>query len=112
MFEGKKVQILLANAGTGKTRRLIEEVSKELETRRPEELAFVTFTRKGAEEGLRRVCSKLMFEPEDLPYFRTLHSLTFHALNLKGTQMFGRLDQRKFNKEFGYNVNRCGYHRN
>ena len=107
MFEGKEVQILLANAGTGKTRRLIAEVSKELETRRPEELAFVTFTRKGAEEGLRRVCSKLMFEPEDLPYFRTLHSLTFHALNLKGTQMFGRLDQRKFNKEFGYNVNRC-----
>lgn len=107
MFENKEVQILLANAGTGKTRRLIEEVSKELETRRPEELAFVTFTRKGAEEGLRRVCSKLMFEPEDLPYFRTLHSLTFHALNLKGTQMFGRLDQRKFNKEFGYNVNRC-----
>ena len=107
MFEGKEVQILLANAGTGKTRRLIEEVSKELETRRPEELAFVTFTRKGAEEGLRRVCSKLMYEPDDLPYFRTLHSLTFHALNLKGTQMFGRLDQRKFNKEFGYNVNRC-----
>ena len=92
---------------THNTRRLIEEVSKELETRRPEELAFVTFTRKGAEEGLRRVCSKLMFEPEDLPYFRTLHSLTFHALNLKGTQMFGRLDQRKLNKEFGYNVNRC-----
>ena len=92
---------------THNTRRLIEEVSKELETRRPEELAFVTFTRKGAEEGLRRVCSKLMLEPEDLPYFRTLHSLTFHALNLKANQMFGRLDQRKFNKECGYNVNRC-----
>ena len=107
MFEGKDVLVLLANAGTGKTRRLIEEVSKELETRRPEELAFVTFTRKGAEEGLRRVCSKLMYEPEDLPYFRTLHSLTFHALNLKANQMFGRLDQRKFNKEYGYNVNRC-----
>ena len=107
MFEGKDVLVLLANAGTGKTRRLIEEVSKELETRRPEELAFVTFTRKGAEEGLRRVCSKLMYEPEDLPYFRTLHSLTFHAMNLKANQMFGRLDQRKFNKEYGYNVNRC-----
>lgn len=107
MFENKDVRILLASAGSGKTRRLIEEVSKELETRRPEEIAFVTFTRKGAEEGLRRVCSKLMYEPEDLPYFRTLHSLTFHALNLKGNQMFGRIDQRKFNKEFGYNVNRC-----
>ena len=107
MFEGKDVKVLLASAGAGKTRRLIEEVSKELETRRPEELAFVTFTRKGAEEGLRRVCSKLMYEPEDLPYFRTLHSLTFHALNLKGNQMFGRLDQRKFNKEYGYMLNRC-----
>ena len=92
---------------THNTRRLIEEVSKELEVRRPEELAFVTFTRKGADEGLKRVCSKLMLEPEDLPYFRTLHSLTFHAMNYKANQMFGRIDQRKFNKEYGYNVNRC-----
>ena len=107
MFEGRDVRVILANAGTGKTRRLIEEVSKELETRRPEELAFVTFTRKGAEEGLHRVCSKLVLTPEDLPYFRTLHSLTFHALGFKATQMFGRLDQRKFNKEYGYEVNRC-----
>lgn len=107
MFEGKEVKVLLSQAGSGKTRRLIEEVSKELETRRPEEIAFVTFTRKGAEEGLRRVCSKLMLEADDLPYFRTLHSLTFHALNLKADQMFGKLDQRKFNKEYGYNVNRC-----
>ena len=107
MFEGKEVKVLLSQAGSGKTRRLIEEVSKELETRRPEELAFVTFTRKGAQEGLHRVCSKLRLEPDDLPYFRTLHSLTFHALNYKANQMFGRLDQRKFNKEYGYNVNRC-----
>ena len=107
MFEGKDVKVLLSQAGSGKTRRLIEEVSKELETRRPEEIAFVTFTRKGAQEGLHRVCSKLMLEPDDLPYFRTLHSLTFHALNYKANQMFGRLDQRKFNKEYGYSVNRC-----
>ena len=107
MFEGKDVKVLLSQAGSGKTRRLIEEVSKELETRRPEEIAFVTFTRKGAQEGLHRVCSKLMLEADDLPYFRTLHSLTFHALNYKANQMFGRLDQRKFNKEYGYSVNRC-----
>ena len=107
MFEGKEVKVLLSQAGSGKTRRLIEEVSKELEVRRPEEIAFVTFTRKGAQEGLHRVCSKLMLEPDDLPYFRTLHSLTFHALNYKANQMFGRLDQRKFNKEYGYSVNRC-----
>ena len=107
MFEGKDVKVLLSQAGSGKTRRLIEEVSKELETRRPEEIAFVTFTRKGAEEGLKRVCNKLRLDPEDLPYFRTLHSLTFHAMDYKASQMFGRLDQRKFNREYGYNVNRC-----
>ena len=107
MFEGKDVKVLLSQAGSGKTRRLIEEVSKELETRRPEEIAFVTFTRKGAEEGLKRVCNKLKLDPEDLPYFRTLHSLTFHAMDYKANQMFGRLDQRRFNKEYGYNVNRC-----
>ena len=106
MFEGKNVTVLLSQAGSGKTRRLIEEVSRELEFRRPEEIAFVTFTRKGAEEGLRRVCSKLRLEVNDLPYFRTLHSLTFHALNLKASQMFGRMDQRKFNKIYGFNLNR------
>lgn len=106
MFEGKDVRVILANAGTGKTRRIIEEVTKELEVRRPEEIAFVTFTRKGAEEGLKRICSKLMLDEDDLPYFRTLHSLTFHALNLKASQMFGRIDQRKFNKLYGYQLNR------
>lgn len=91
---------------THNTHKIIEEVTKELEVRRPEEVAFVTFTRKGAEEGLRRICSKLMLEADDFPYFRTLHSLTFHALNLKPSQMFGRIDQRKFNSMYGFNVNR------
>ena len=106
MFEGKKVKVLLSQAGSGKTHRLIQEISKELEHRRPEEIAFVTFTRKGAEEGLRRVCNKLMLTPDDLPYFKTLHSLTFHALDFKANQMFSRLDEKKFNKEYGYNLNR------
>ena len=91
---------------THNTHRLIQEISKELEHRRPEEIAFVTFTRKGAEEGLRRVCNKLMLTPDDLPYFKTLHSLTFHALDFKANQMFSRLDEKKFNKEYGYNLNR------
>lgn len=106
MFEGRNVKVILANGGTGKTTYIVNDIMKELRTRRPEEIAFVTFTRKGAEEGLRRVCTKLMFEPNDLPYFRTLHSLTFHAMNYKADQMFGRIDQRKFNKQYGYNVNR------
>lgn len=108
MFDNvKDVRVLLANAGTGKTRRMIEEIAGELTERRPEEIAFVTFTRKGAEEGLSRICNKLLLDASDLPYFRTLHSLTFHALGLKPIQMFSRLDQKTFNKKYGYNLNRA-----
>lgn len=106
MFEGKEVKVFLANAGSGKTSRLMRVVGDELKTRRPEEIAFVTFTRKGASEGLSRACSLYGYTPDDLPYFRTLHSLTFHALGLKGNQMFNKIHERRFNKEFGYELNR------
>ena len=107
MFEGKNVQVLLANAGAGKTSKLMDILLEELKTRRPEEIAFVTFTKKGANEGLRRACSKFNISPDELPYFRTLHSLTFHALNLNLKNVFGKIDERKFNKETGYYLNRC-----
>ncbi len=107
MFEGKEVKVLLANAGAGKTSKLMDILFEELKTRRPEEIAFVTFTKKGASEGLRRACNKFKISPDELPYFRTLHSLTFRALNLNLKNIFGRIDERKFNKETGYYLNRC-----
>ena len=108
IYVGNEMHLFLCNdfIVTHNTNYLVNDITKELESRRPEEVAFVTFTRKGAEEGLHRICDKLMLEVEDLPYFRTLHSLTFHALNLKADQMFGRYDQRVFNKKYGYSVNR------
>lgn len=107
MFEGKEVKVLLANAGAGKTSKLMDILFEELKTRRPEEIAFVTFTKKGASEGLRRACNKFKISPDELPYFRTLHSLTFRALSLNLKNIFGRIDERKFNKETGYYLNRC-----
>lgn len=107
MFEDKDVKVLLANAGAGKTYRLLQYFEEELKTRRPEEIGFVTFTRKGAEEGLHRICDKFRMEVDELPYVKTLHSLTFHALDLKSSQMFGYKDQKEFNKLYGYFLNRC-----
>lgn len=106
MFEGKDVKVILANAGAGKTRYIIDDVMNELKVRRPEEVAFVTFTRKGAQEGLRRMCNMLSVTADELPYFRTLHSLTFHALGFSTKQMFNHIHQRAFNKAYGYNLNR------
>lgn len=107
MFEGKDVTVLLANAGSGKTSKLMDILLEELKFRRSEEIAFVTFTRKGAEEGLARACNRFKLSAESLPYFRTLHSLTFQALNLNRKNIFNRISERKFNKETGYNLNRC-----
>lgn len=92
---------------THNTTYIVNDIIKELEVRRPEEVAFVTFTRNGAQEGLRRVSSKLMLDADDLPYFRTLHSLTYHAMNYEKCKIFGKMEQRKFNKEYGYALNRC-----
>lgn len=107
MFEGKDVTVILAQAGSGKTTKLMDILLEELKTRRPEEIAFVTFTKKGAGEGLRRACDKFRITPDELPYFRTLHSLTFHALDLKLDNVFSKIHERAFNKEYGYYLNRC-----
>lgn len=107
MFEEKDVTVILSQAGAGKTHKLKTLVIQELQTRRPEEIAYVTFTRKGAEEGLKRICDTFMLSKKDLPYVRTLHSLTFRALNLKANQMFNLFHERRFNKLYGYSLNRC-----
>lgn len=92
---------------THNTRALMTEIENELKTRRSEEIAFVTYTKKGVEEGVRRACNSMNLSPDDLPYFCTLHSLTFNALGYKRNQIFNRIQQNKFNKKYGYNLNIC-----
>lgn len=92
---------------THNTRALMTEIENELKTRRSEEIAFVTYTKKGVEEGVRRACNAMNLAPDDLPYFCTLHALTFRALGYKRDQVFNRIQQNKFNKKYGYNLNVC-----
>lgn len=106
MFEGRNVTVVLAQAGAGKTHYLMQLLKEELKTRLPTEVAFVTFTKKGATEGLERACQQTGLKKEDFPFFRTIHSLTFHANSFKASQMFNHLHERKFNKQYGYKLNR------
>ncbi len=92
---------------THNTRALMTEIEEELKTRRSEEIAFVTYTKKGVEEGVSRACNAMNLSPDDLPYFCTLHALTFKALGYKRDQVFNRIQQNKFNKKYGYNLNIC-----
>lgn len=83
-----QTKLILGPPGTGKTTRLLtildEELSADL---RPSDIAFVSFTRKGAYEARDRVVEQFGYTPDDLPYFRTLHSIAFQATRVRSDQV-------------------------
>jgi superfamily I DNA/RNA helicase len=101
-FATDDVTVYLAAAGAGKTSAIIAEMTELLKTYRPDEIAFVTFTRKGVLNGIERA---LMANPQlsadDLVYFRTLHALCFRELGLKHDSIIKRSDIAKFNEKCG-----------
>ena len=48
----------------------------------PESIGFIAFTRKAAYEARDRACLKFKFTPDQLPWFKTMHSLAFQQLGL------------------------------
>jgi len=104
-FATNDVTVYLAAAGAGKTFALMGEMTELLKVYRPDEIAFVTFTRKGVANGIERVLrANPQLSAEELPYFRTLHALCFHALGLKHSSILNRQHLARFNKLFGYKL--------
>jgi DNA helicase-2/ATP-dependent DNA helicase PcrA len=73
----------LGPPGTGKTTTLLNEVDKYLKQTDPNKIGYFSFTQKAAYEARDRAMSKFNFSEDDLPYFRTLHSLAFRRLGIK-----------------------------
>lgn len=76
--------LILGGPGCGKTTRLLNIVAQELHNGvMPDRIAFVTFTKAAAHEAQVRAAKQFGLDPErDLPWFRTIHSLTYQALGL------------------------------
>ena len=69
--------------GTGKTTKLISIVQEEIKNGTPpENIGFVSFSRKAAEEAKTRTIEKLGISDDRLVWFRTLHSLAFQWLGI------------------------------
>ena len=82
--------IILGPPGTGKTTRLLGLLQQMIEEGiSPEDICFVSFTRKAAQEARDRAKAKFNFEDKDLPNFRTLHSFAFHHLHVDKNQVMG-----------------------
>jgi DNA helicase-2/ATP-dependent DNA helicase PcrA len=74
--------LMLAGAGTGKTRALTARIAHLLFTRtaQPNEILAVTFTNKAAREMKNRVAGALGHEVEGMPWLGTFHAICVKLL--------------------------------
>jgi superfamily I DNA/RNA helicase len=99
------LEIILGPPGTGKTETLLrimeDHLAKGVE---PERMGFLAFTRKAATEARGRAMEKFEFVADDLPYFRTIHSLAFRQLSLSKSQVLQREHYIEFGDAMGIEV--------
>jgi len=79
--------IVLGPPGTGKTTTLLNKVDSYLKETDPDKIGYFAFTQKAAHEARDRAMKQFNYTEDDLPYFRTLHSLAFRKLGLKKDQL-------------------------
>ena len=95
---GQNFEIIVGPPGTGKTTTLLEKVEGYLQLGYdPREIAYLTFSKKAATEGVTRAIDKFGGTTDDYPFFRTIHSLCFRQLGLSRKQVV----QREHLEEFG-----------
>ena len=79
--------IVLGPPGTGKTYTLLNKVQDYLKNTDPDKIGYFAFTKKAANEAKARAMDKFNYTEDDLPYFRTLHSLAFRRLGINKDQV-------------------------
>ena len=67
----------------------------------PEEIGFMSFTKKAVEEAQSRACARFNLEAKQLPWFRTLHSAAFRTLGLSRTDMLSPEDWDALGRTLG-----------
>lgn len=100
-FKTEDVVTYLAGAGCGKTTTLMNELQEMLKTYRPDEIAFVSFSRKAAAEVRNRAeMMGMEYTPDSFPYFKTLHALCYmlNDYNSQGKRIINKEDAKLFAK--------------
>ena len=97
--------VVLGPPGTGKTTYLLKTVEELFKKGiKPYELAYLAFTKKAAHEALARAVEKFDYDPDQLIYFRTIHSLCYFWQGLKKSDVMDRKDLRAFSMSVGERI--------
>jgi len=100
-----KPNIVLGPPGTGKTTYLLNTVDKLFtDGVRPSELGYLAFTKKAANEALNRAMDKFNYDKDELPYFRTIHSLCYYWLGLTTADILDRKELKTFSLAVGEKI--------
>ena len=101
--------IVLGPPGTGKTTTLLNKVDDYLKETDPDRVGYFAFTQKAAYEARDRAIKKFNLTEDDLPYFRTLHSLAFRKLGIKKENVMQPRHYKDLGKKLGFPVNYASY---
>jgi superfamily I DNA/RNA helicase len=96
--------IVLGPPGTGKTTTLLNKVDDYLKETDPDKIGYFAFTQKAAYEARDRAMKQFNYTEDDLPYFRTLHSLAFRKLGIKKDQVMQQRHYKDLGKKLGFPV--------
>lgn len=108
-WDNSTLDIYLASAGTGKTTKLLDIIDKHLEEGVPiDRIAFVTFTKKGAEVAQLRTAERFGLPLDKLKNFRTIHSMAFRGCGATREIMMDYAKYKDFGEKAGYNFGTLG----
>jgi len=96
--------IVLGPPGTGKTTTLLKKVDHYLKETDPDKIGYFAFTQKAAYHARDEAIKKFNLTEDDLPYFRTLHSLAFRKLGLKKDQVMQSRHYKDLGEKLGFPV--------
>lgn len=82
--------LILGGPGAGKTTKLLSLMETAMASGTPPgRIAFVSFTKAAVQVAKDRAVRQFGIDEKELPYFRTLHSLSFRELGLNRSDVLG-----------------------